>query len=317
MTSPILYFVDDLAEGVSTGLAEGVLANTAEGVPANTAEGVPAPAVPYHRVDPGAPQITVTDLSVTRGDGIFETAGVLHRDVQALEAHLRRFAASARILDLPAPRLEVWREAILAAVRAYDSDEPGYVKFIMTRGIEGTGVPVGWAYVATAEDFSAERGVGIRVVTLDRGYRHDVAKTSPWLLQGAKTLSYAVNKAVLREAARRGADDVLFVSSDGFALEGPTSTLLARYGDTYATPSTDQGILAGTTQASVFDWLEEQGCATEYRQITAAELPRADALWLLSSSRLAAPVQELDSMPVVVDTEMTARINAALEARVS
>ena len=37
--------------------------------------------------------------------------------------------------------------------------------------------------------------VGIRVVTLDRGYRHDVAQTSPWLLQGAKTLSYAVNRA--------------------------------------------------------------------------------------------------------------------------
>lgn len=293
MTSPVLYFVDDLAEGVTT------------------------PAAPYHRADPAAPQINVMDLSVTRGDGIFETAGVLHRDVQALDAHLRRFANSARILDLPVPRLDVWRDAILAAVATYDSDQPGYVKFIMTRGVEGTGVPVGWAYVATAEDFSAERGVGIRVVTLDRGYRHDVAQTSPWLLQGAKTLSYAVNKAVLREAARRGADDVIFLSSDGFALEGPTSTLLARFGDTYATPATDQGILAGTTQASAFDWLAEQGHPTEYRQVTAAELPGADALWLLSSSRFAAPVRELDSTPMTVDEAMTTRINAALEARVS
>ncbi len=53
---------------------------------------------------------------------------------------------------------------------------------------------------------------------LDRGYRHDAERTSPWLLAGAKTLSYAVNRAMLREAARRGADDAIFVSSDGYVL---------------------------------------------------------------------------------------------------
>ena len=96
-------------------------------------------------------------------------------------------------------------------------------------------------------------------MSLDRGYRHDVAETSPWLLQGAKTLSYATNRAALREAARRGADDVIFVSSDGFALEGPTSNVIVRNGDRVRTPQTDQGILAGTTQASVFEFFEARG----------------------------------------------------------
>lgn len=290
MTTPVLFFVDDLAEGV------------------------PTPGQSFHRADPAAPQLTVLDLSVTRGDGIFETAGVLQGHVQALDAHLRRFARSARILDLPAPRLDVWRATILAAVAAYGAAGRAYVKFIMTRGIEGTGVPIGWAYVAEADDFTAARRDGIRVVTLDRGYRQDVAQTSPWLLQGAKTLSYAVNKAVLREAARRGADDVIFTSSDGYALEGPTSTVLARFGDTYATPDTDQGILAGTTQARAFTHLEQAGHPCEYRRITTTELAAADALWLLSSTRLAAPVRALDGRAVVVDAETTARLLAALES---
>ena len=82
--------------------------------------------------------------------------------------------------------------------------------------------------------------------------RHDVAETSPWLLAGAKSLSYAVNRAAQREAARRGAHDVIFVSSDGYALEGPTSNVILLADGVVRTPQTDQGILAGTTQAAVF-----------------------------------------------------------------
>jgi 4-amino-4-deoxychorismate lyase len=291
MSTPTLFFVDDLAEGV------------------------PATPTRFHQADPAAGQINVMDLSVTRGDGIFETAGFQHGHPMALEAHLRRFANSARILDLPAPRLEVWRDAILAAVAAHEPEPMLSAKFIMTRGVEGTGLPIGWVYVFGGDEHVVERRDGIAVVTLDRGYRHDVAKTSPWLLQGAKTLSYAVNKSVLREAARRGADDVIFISSDGFVLEGPTSSVIVRHGDTFATPATDQGILAGTTQASAFAWLEQQGHTTEYREVRPEELVDADGLWLLSSTRCAAPVRELDGRQMPINRETTDAMNAALLTR--
>ena len=86
-----------------------------------------------------------------------------------------------------------------------------------------------------ARELFAERGLDVTL--------HDIAARAPWLLAGAKTLSYAINKAVLREAARRGADDVLFVSSDGYVLEGPSSTLIAKFGNRIWTPSTALGIL--------------------------------------------------------------------------
>ena len=123
------------------------------------------------------------------------------------------------------------------------------------------------------EDFSQAR-LGIRVVTLDRGLRHDVAETSPWLLAGAKTLSYAINRAAQREAVRRGADDVLFVSSDGFALEGPTSNVVTLTDGVVRTPNTDQGILAGTTQAAVFDFFQSRGLRTEFAPLTLARSGR-------------------------------------------
>ena len=269
-----------------------------------------APAFSF--VDASEPHLSVLDLGATRGDGIFETISVGHGHPQALEHHLRRFASSAEKLELPAPDLDAWRSAILAAVDALGSVEESWVKTVLTRGVEGDGRPTGWVYATVAPDYSAIRVNGVRVVLLDRGYRHDVEQTSPWLLAGAKTLSYAVNRAVAREAARRDADDVIFVSSDGYILEGPTSTVVYRVGNRILTPGTGLGILDGTTQANVFTYAESLGFETGFQLITPDELREADAAWLVSSVRLAAPVRALDGAPLAVDAELTADINAHL-----
>jgi 4-amino-4-deoxychorismate lyase len=259
--------------------------------------------------DPHSSQLRVLDLGATRGDGIFETVSVTGGHAHALEPHLARFAYSAKLLDLPQPDLDVWRNAVAAAIANHPPVPEMFVKLVLTRGIEGGDIPTAWVYGEQSGDFSAARTEGIRVVTLDRGYRHDVAKTSPWLLQGAKTLSYAVNRSAIREAKRRGADDVVFVSSDGFLLEGPSSTLVLRNGNRIRTPKTDQGILAGTTQASAFEFFEAEGFETSFEMIPLEELAAADAAWLLSSVRQAAPVRSADGLDLAVDTDLTGRLN--------
>lgn len=282
--------------------------------------GTPEPGDPgYVVADFAAPQVRITDLSVTRGDGVFETIAVIGGHPQALEPHLARLARSAALLDLPVPATDVWREAVLAGVADYLTRNGGadvelYAKLIYSRGVEGEGRPSGWLFVDAGEDFSQAR-LGIRVVTLDRGLRHDVAETSPWLLAGAKTLSYAVNRAAQREAVRRGADDVLFVSSDGFALEGPTSNVVTLRDGVVRTPNTDQGILAGTTQAAVFDFFAGRGLRTEFAPLTLDDVVASDALWLVSSVRQAAPVTHLDGREYPVDAALTAELNAYLLAR--
>lgn len=54
--------------------------------------------------------------------------------------------------------------------------------------------------------------------------------------------------AALRYAANLGADDVIFVSSEGNVLEGPRSTVVIVRDRTLITPPPAQGILMGTTQ---------------------------------------------------------------------
>lgn len=273
-------------------------------------------AAPHRFADPGEPQLSVLDLGATRGDGIFETLSVGFGKPQAFEHHLRRFAASAASLDLPAPDLVAWRAAILAAIGALDPADEAWVKIVMTRGIEGGHAPTGWAYAAHSPDYTRERSDGVAVVLLDRGYRHDVESTSPWLLAGAKTLSYAINRAVFREAARRGADDVVFVSSDGYLLEGPSSTLVYRRGDTLFSPGTGLGILDGTTLANVFRYAQEHGLSTAFELGTPDALRGADAAWLVSSVRLAAPIRAIDGTAFPVDREFTAGLNSWLRVLV-
>jgi 4-amino-4-deoxychorismate lyase len=269
-----------------------------------------------HRFVPvDAPQLNVMDLAATRGDGVFETISLGGGHAQALEPHLRRFAHSAALLELPPPDLEAWRDAVLAVAAQLGPVDEGFVKIVLTRGIEGGDVPTGWAYGATSPDHTAARTTGIRIVLLDRGYRHDVAHTSPWLLAGAKTLSYAVNRAAFREAARRGADDALFVSSDGYLLEGAVSNLVLRSGDRLMTPRTDLGILEGTTQHDIFTWAETQGFRTSYELLTPEHLASADAAWLVSSVRHAAAVRAVDGVERAVGRELSDRINDHLRAR--
>lgn len=269
---------------------------------------------PFRIVDLHQPQLSALDLAATRGDGIFESISVGEGRAQAMQHHLRRFARSAATLELPAPDLAVWESAVYAAIDALDSVPEASVKAVLSRGVEGDGRPTGWVLASVSPDFTRVRIDGVRVVLLDRGLRHDVELTSPWLLAGAKTLSYAVNRSVLREAARRDADDVVFVSSDGYLLEGPTSSLIYRVGDRLVTPGTGLGILEGTTQASVFRYTEGLGLSSGYELATPDALRSADAAWLVSSVRLAAPIRQLDGESFGVDAELTAGINDYLRA---
>ena len=266
-------------------------------------------------VDPAAPILNALDLAATRGDGVFETISVGNGHPQALDAHLARLARSAAMLDLPAPDPDAWRAAVLAAAGALAPVAESFVKTVLSRGVEGTGIPSGWAFAAVAPDHTLARTEGVRVVLLDRGIRHDAGRDAPWLLIGAKTLSYGINRAAAREAAKRGADDALFVATDGLLLEGPTANVMLLRDGRLLTPPRDAGILPGTTQADVFAWAPSQGLEPLYRPLTPQDLRDADAAWLLSSVRHAAPIRAVDHVGLPVDRPLSDAMNAFLRGR--
>ncbi|MGU3432297.1 aminodeoxychorismate lyase [Actinomycetes bacterium M1A6_2h] len=247
-------------------------------------------------LNPDAPVLFADDLAAVRGDGVFETLLVRGRRVCALELHLARLTTSAEALGLPVPDLPRWRSAISAAVTAWGSDDEGVMRLFLSRGRESGGPPTAYVTVGPLADrVRSARRDGVSVVTLPRGLSIE-AVSSPWQLLGAKTLSYAINMAALRHAAEMGADDVVFVSSEGMVLEGPRSTVVAVTGTTMVTPPVEFGVLRGTTVSALFEVATASGFDCSYAPLRPADLIVAESVWLMSSVTLAARVRSLDGL---------------------
>jgi 4-amino-4-deoxychorismate lyase len=264
-------------------------------------------------LDPKLPLLTADDLAAVRGDGVFET--LLVRDGAPREEgpHLARLARSAAMLDLPEPDLDRWRGCIATVLEHWEGRDDFALRLILSRGGESSGTATGYA---TGSPISAtvlaQQMNGLAAVTLDRGVSSDAAERAPWLLLGAKTLSYAVNMAALRHAGRLGAEDVVFISTDGYVLEGPTSTVVLATGRTLRTPPAEAGILPGTTQGVLFRAAERAGWACEVGPVRAEDLLTADGVWLASSIRLLARVHTLDG-EALGDAATGARLTTELQ----
>jgi 4-amino-4-deoxychorismate lyase len=305
---------------------------------------VPAPATVLVFLDPefedgrvadaSKPQLMATDQGATRGDGVFESLLAVGGRPRKLQAHLNRLAGSARVMELDLPGEDAWRRAIATAINEYRSQpvpagaaDEVVVKLLVTRGVEGTSTPTCW--VQASEPGPAgrrQRETGVDVMLLDRGYDSGAGERAPWLLLGAKTLSYAVNMAALRYARKHGADDVIFTSADGMVLEGPTSTVLLAHLETsddgaggvrtvrrLITPQQDSGILPGTSQGALFTAARAAGWELGYGPLEPKDLLDADAVWLISSIRLLAPVNHIDGQEIgtpELRKQLTAELNA-------
>lgn len=263
--------------------------------------------------DPEAPHVRVDDLGLTRGDGVFETVLVVDGRARELGPHLDRLLRSARMLDLPAPPRAEWERLFATVVAAWHRHDgqrrsgdrgpaPGEmaVKLVCTRGAEyGDGSPTAFALAFSIEPATVERRLrGASAVVLDRGFDPEIVERAPWLLLGAKTLSYAVNMAAQRHAAALGADEVIFRAADGSVLEGPTSTVVLAEGRTLRTPPATSGILPGTTQSALFRAAERAGWATKVEPLRVEDLTTADAVLLVSSIRKIVRVHTLDGAPL-------------------
>lgn len=270
-------------------------------------------------IDPSTPLLRADDLGVLRGDGIFETIMVVDRAPREVGPHLDRLARSATLMGMRLPERSRWERVVRTVIDEWpwESEREMALKLVCTRGIDGgDGTPTAYALgMSVGADAVRQRRSGVSVITLERGYASDLMERAPWLLLSAKTLSYAVNMAAMREADSRGADEVLFTATDGSVLEGPTSSVVIAEGRTLRTTPPSSGVLRGTTQGALFRAAGRAGWETRVERFSAERMWHADGVWVVSSIRMITQVHTIDGTAIATDPDLHDELTKLYESQ--
>jgi len=215
--------------------------------------------------------IPVTDDALVRGDGVFEVSRLYAGVPFAHDEHVVRLRLSADNLRLPADyeALASETEALLRAAGPVD----GQLRVILTRG---------GRRIVTVEPLPAQPQTA-RVASVT--YQPTI------LLDGVKSLSYAVNMLAGRLAKERGFDEALLVTPEGKVLEGATWTFFWVQDGRLLTPPLESHILDSITRRLI---IHNSGAIE--RSCTLAELTGAEEAFIASSAREVQPISVIDDI---------------------
>ena len=242
-------------------------------------------------VHPHEASISINDLAVLRGYSAFESLRTYERRPFHLNEHLKRLAHSAYLIDLAMPLTQEEIAEIVREVIARNTYQHAAVRMLMTGGesedgIMASGKPRLIVMITALGERNAERFArGVRLTTTR------LQRETP----EAKTSNYTSAIRALKEAARLGADDALFVSERGYVQEATRSNFFLFHGDTLVTPR-DQ-VLMGITRTVVLD-LARARFRIEERPILLEELALADEAFVTSSSKEITPVVQIDEQVI-------------------
>ena len=230
--------------------------------------------------------ISVEDMLVWRGDGIFEAIRIYDGFPFGIELHLERLESSAKKLDLDVSISNIKDWIVQSSLNL----KSGYVRTIISRGKEDTGSNV-YIFQQPLVKYPKE-------FTL-------LSQKAPWhpagdftqedfSAIGVKSTSYALNMQHTRAAKQKGFTDALLLSRSNIVLEGPTFSICWIKKETIYTPSLDLGILDSITRKYLFSICNLNKIKIKEVEASVDELLDADAVFLISTAKHAMPVFKID-----------------------
>jgi len=257
------------------------------------------------------PHLSVFDRGFQLGDGIFETLRVRGAHATELPEHIARLRGSAAGLDiaLPDDLEDVLAVGIADLLVANGLDGPAgdaSVRITVSRGaFRGRGLLPPDENVAVTIAIQAWPVVAPPAGHLERGLRlvaSAVRRDPANPLATLKTTSRADYVYARLEARRAGADDALFLTTDGHLSEGTTANIfLVRVATDVvelATPSLDCAILPGTTRSWLLAWGARVGLVPVEGRLSQTDLASADEAFLSSSVAGILPVTTFDGQAI-------------------
>ncbi|MEI8066405.1 MAG: aminotransferase class IV [Actinomycetes bacterium] len=214
------------------------------------------------------------DHPFLRGDGIFESTRTEGARIFFLRRHLERLARSAQLLEMERPDLDELARSAKSVVDNSQIPESGSLRIsIFSNG----------DHLITHRSQSTVSELPRLAIYPERQY-------SQSRIQTAKSLSYARSAAALRWAEKAGAEEVIFLDENGFAMETALANFVAEIAGELVTPNLENGALRGITRSLALEWFP----SISERDITQAELESASGILVLSGVRFIRPAAALN-----------------------
>lgn len=236
--------------------------------------------------------ISVNDLSVIRGFGVFDFLRTYNGIPFHLNAHLKRLQNSARLLGLKLPLpLEEIGLLIEKGLALSDHKEKN-IKIVVTGGLSDNGITPGDApqlllmITATVAFPSSYYKEGAKLIT------SHVNRFMP----GAKTINYIPAILCQNDATAQGAIEAIYVDLNGYLQEGTTSNLFVVRDDCLITPPCDR-VLPGITRQVVLE-LAKESLDIIQRPIHKDEIRLLDEAFITSSVKEVIPITCIDSIEI-------------------
>jgi branched-chain amino acid aminotransferase len=205
------------------------------------------------------------------GDGFFETLRTVDGQVAEFTRHMRRALTAAKATGIRMPSEEMIRSEV-ARVLTESPHAIGRLRICFTKN----------EMVATHDPYED---------LTEGGFLTFSPHTSKAIGEQFKTFPYDSRYEIVDEARAHGFDDAIIFNSSNNVTETGLSNLAFLFGDTWITPPITAGILPGTMRS-----LAIEKCGIQVRNIHITDVPQANEVALLSSLKIAQPVEQIGEM---------------------
>ena len=251
--------------------------------------------------------LSAFDRGFQLGDGVFETLRARAGRPTELDAHVARLRASADGLAIPLPddihdRLAAAIDGLLVQEGLGGPDGDASIRVTVSRGVfHGRGLLPPDEHPAPTIVVQAWPVLPTPAGHLEHGLHlvpSRVRRDPENPLSALKTTSRADYVFARLEARQAGADDALFLTTDGFLSESTSANVFLVRDDELATPALGCAILPGTTRDWILRWAVGVGLRTSEAWLTTRDLAGADEAFLSSSVAGILPVTRFQGEPI-------------------
>jgi len=243
----------------------------------------------------GEARISVLDHGLLFGDSVYETLRTYQGKPFLFSRHFARLQHSAEGIHLDLP----WSKAeTLAQIQRTLLPAECRIRLMITRGIgeltaepETCTDPTPIIIVVPLRPLPEqvyEEGVEVVISSVRRSQRFADIKSGSLIHQ---VLAF-------REAKAKGAFEAILLTADEKLSDGITSNIYLVQEGKLMTPSRDAGIVAGITRGVVLGLARDMGLPVVEGLFNANEIPKADEMFLTSTTREVVPIVRVDGKPV-------------------